>query len=165
VQDKSFNNFLLFSLFGAALWFFGNLYEGIVIAPNLLTDSIQKAHYWQNFIGVTNPILYYIPLVPLSTVTLLVLYFKTSKQKTELKQYLKLSATFQILAYVLSIYIIIQINLVIFFGDLNKFTDIVYSKALLWNILNVTRLILVGIALTFIFKAYLHIQKQKRINI
>src|SRR4051812_47628719 len=104
MQDKLFNNLLLFSLFGTALWFFGNLYEGIVIAPNLLANSTQKAYYWQSFIDITNPILFYIPLTPLSSIVLFVLYFKTPKPKTELKRQLKFGLLFQILSYALSIY-------------------------------------------------------------
>jgi hypothetical protein len=159
MQENLYNNLLLFSLFGVALWFFGNLYEGIVIAPNLLTDSFQKAQHWQNFIDVTNPILFYVPLTPLSTITLLLLYFKTPKQKTDLKRQMKFAVIFQVLSYSLSIYIITQINLIIFFGDLNKYIGIVHTKALLWNILNIIRVTLVAIALIFNFKAYLQTQK------
>ena len=160
MTNKLFSNLLLFSLFGTTMWFFGNLYEGIVIAPNMLENSIQRMHSWQDFFVVTNPIFYYVPLPPLATVALVVLYFKTPNQKTALKRRLKMASIFQIASIVLSIYIITQINLKLFFGDLEKYTDEIQSMAILWNVLNVFRLALVATALTFTFKVYVQIQKE-----
>jgi hypothetical protein len=67
MRKKRYAHLLLFSLAGANLWFFGNLYEGIVIAPNFLVDSIKKVEHWQAFFTITNPIFFYIPLVPIES--------------------------------------------------------------------------------------------------
>ena len=161
MKNKLFTNLLLFALLGIAMWFFGNLYEAIVIGPNMLSNSIVRINHWQGFFAVTNPAFFYVPVPQLATVVLIVLYFKTSKQKVALKKLLKLATIFQVVSILLSVYIITQINFKLFFGDLGKYADQVPSMALLWNILNVTRVFLVGIALVFVFKAYLHNQKNE----
>ncbi|HXS37169.1 MAG TPA: hypothetical protein VN721_10745 [Flavipsychrobacter sp.] len=160
MRDKLYHNLLLFSLFGVAMWFFGNLYEAIVIAPNMLNNTIEKMHAWQAYFVVTNPAFFY-ALSPLATIALLIVYVKTSKQKTELKRLLRFASIFQIIAYALSIYIITQINLKLFFANLNDNPDQLHTKAVLWNILNIIRIILVEISLIFTFKAYIQTQKNK----
>ncbi|MCW3125825.1 MAG: hypothetical protein JWO03_1483 [Bacteroidetes bacterium] len=161
MQIKLFNNMLLFSLFGIAMSFFGNLYEGIVIGPNMLQDSIHRMQYWQKFFVATNPAFFYVPVTQLAAIISVVLYFKTDKQKVALKKKLKLAAIFQIASIALSVYIITQINLKLFFGDLEKYRDAVSYMALLWNVLNAVRILLVGIALTFTFRAYVIAQNER----
>jgi hypothetical protein len=159
MSGKLYNSLLLFSLFGVAMWFFGNLYEGVVIGPNMLNNSIRRMHAFQDFFVLTNPIFFYIPIPQLSTITLLVLYFKTPKQKHTLKRQLKLASIFLIISLVLSVYIITQLNFKLFFGDLEKYAGQIQIKALSWNILNVFRLTLVAIAMVFIFNAYIQVKK------
>jgi hypothetical protein len=154
MSAKLFHNLLLFCLFGIAMWFFGNLYEAIVIAPNMLQNAIQRLHAWQDFFVCTNPVFFYVPIPQLATVTLVVLYFKAPRQNVYIKKQLKLALIFQIAALMLSVYIIAQLNLKLFFGDLEKYADEIPSKAILWNILNAMRVVLVGAALSFVFKAY-----------
>jgi hypothetical protein len=158
VKDRIFNNLLLFSLFGIAMWFFGNLYEGIVITPNLLKDSIQKLHDWQDFFVISNPIFFYIPLAPLATFIIIFLYLRTSVAKLILKKHLKVATIFVLLAFALGIFIVTQINLNLFFGDLKKYTEIVYKISLLWNILNAVRITFLSITLYHTFKAYIWTQ-------
>ncbi len=162
MKSKLFNNLLLFSLFGIALGFFGMLYEGIVFTPKMLDTSMARMHFWNNFYLVLNPIIYYIPLVPLATGIAVFLFFKTSKQKTALKNRLKLASIFQVASLVLTFYIVSQINPKLLFGDIEKYAAVIPGKVLLVNMLSVFRVILAATALTFIFKAY--IQTQKAIN-
>ena len=154
MQAKLFDRLLVFSLFGTAMWFFGNLYEAIVIAPNLLVNSIERAQQWQNFIGTTNPVMFYIPLTFVAGIVLLILYTKTPKQKMAVKQKLKWACVCMAIAYLLSVYIITQINLKLFFGNLTTNALQIHTLALLWNILNGIRTILLAVALVFVFKAY-----------
>ena len=159
MTNKLFTNLLLFSLIGTAMWFFGNLYEAIVMGPNMLNDTMTRMEHWQHFFVLTNPIFFYVPVTQLATVVLIILFFNTASQKVELKRFLKLASIFQIAAIILSVYIITQINLKLFLGDLSKYADQVSSLATLWNILNILRVLLVGLGLTFTFKAYLQTQK------
>lgn len=155
-MNKLFSHLLLFSLFGIAMWFFGNLYEAIVIGPNMLENSGQRLHYWQNFFVVINPVFFYVPIPPLAAVSLIVLFFIVPKEEVKIKKQLKLANIFQITSLALSTYIITQLNFKLFFGDLEKYADQIPSRALLWNILNLLRVALIAIALRFVFNAYMH---------
>jgi hypothetical protein len=155
VTNKLANQLLLFALFGIALWFFGNLYEGIVIAPNMLSDSIRKAHDWQDFFVVTNPVMFYIPVAPIATFIIISLYFKTSRENVILKRHFKRATLFGVLAFALGIFIVTQINLKLFFGDIEKYSAAdVYKMSLRWNVLNIVRVGLLIPTLIHTFKAY-----------
>jgi hypothetical protein len=158
---KWYNGILLFTLFGIAMWFFGNLYEAIVIGPNMIHDSMNRLHAWQQFFVLTNPVFFYVPIPQLATLALLGLFIKAPAGSVELKRLLKIANVFQLSSIALSVYIISQINFKLFFGDLSKYTDSVAALALLWNVLNIIRVLLVGVALTFVFKAYLQTQLEK----
>ena len=161
MKSKLFNNLLLFSLFGVALGFFGVLYEGVVYGPKLLDVSMERMLFWKEFTSVISPIVYYVPWVYLATIMLVVLYFKTQKEKTELKKRLKLASIFQILSLVLTIYILTQINFKRSFGDLEKYADTIPGKVLLFNILSIIRVTLAAIGLSYVFNAYIQTQKEQ----
>ena len=142
------------------MWFFGNLYEAIVIGPNMLIDSVHRLQAWQEFFVLTNPIFFYVPVTQLATIVLVVLFIKTPDGRAEIKRFLKWASILQVVSIILSIYIITQINLKLFFGDLSKISSEVFQMALMWNVLNIVRVFLVGVALCFIFKAYIRTQKE-----
>lgn len=164
MKNNLFNNLLLFSLFGITLGFFGMLYEGVVLGPKMLDASMQRMLFWHDFYSVINPIVFYIPLLPLATITLVILYFKTPKLKTELKKQLGLAGIFQIAALAVTFYIVTQINLKFYFGDFEKYAGIIPFKTLLFNILSIIRLVLAAITLIFIFKAYIQARKAELIS-
>jgi hypothetical protein len=85
MNRKLFNYFLYFALFGIAIGFFGILYEGLVYGPKMLGDSKTRMHFWKDFYSVISPLFYYIPLNPLATITLVILFFSTSRQEPELR--------------------------------------------------------------------------------
>ncbi|RIR19529.1 DUF1772 domain-containing protein, partial [Mycobacteroides abscessus] len=43
---------MYFTVFGIAMWFFGNLYEAIVIGPNIAGDSKEQLRAFQQFTEV-----------------------------------------------------------------------------------------------------------------
>ena len=163
MKSKLFNNLLLFSLFGIALGFFGILYEGVVYGPKLLDVSMERMLFWKEFTSIISPLIYYVPWVYLATIILVVLYFKTQKEKTELKIRLKLASIFQILSLVLTIYILTQINFKRSFGNLGLYADAVQSKVILFNILSTIRVVLAAIGLSYVFKGYIQTQKEQAI--
>src|SRR5258708_38618719 len=110
MKSKLFNNLVLFSLFGIALGFFGILYEGVVYGPKLLDVSMERMLFWKDFTSTISPIVYYFPLTHLATITLVVLYFMTPKEKTNFRKRLKLASIFQIASLALTFYILTQIN-------------------------------------------------------
>jgi hypothetical protein len=160
MKSKTFNNFLLFSLFGIALGFFGILYEGIVYGPKFLDTSMERMLFWKSFTSIISPLAYYTPWVGIGTIILVLLYFKTSKQKPILKSRLKWASILQILSLAITFYILTQINFKQSFGDIQKYTDVIPGKVILFNILSVIRIVLVAIALTSLFKGYIQTQKE-----
>jgi hypothetical protein len=158
-MTRAFNHLLLFSLFGIAMWFFGNLYEAIVIGPNMLQNSVHQLQAWRNFFVVTNPVFFYVPVPQLATVAVIILFIKTPADKTEIKRYLKTATIFQVVSIILSVYIITQLNMKLFFGDLSQYQDQLNGLALQWNILNLIRVCMAAVVLVFVFRAYVQTQK------
>ena len=161
MNSKRFGNFLLFSLFGTALGFFGILYEGLVYGPKLLDTSMDRMLFWKNFMSVVSPLIYYVPWVYLATITMVVLYFKTPKEKADLKKQLKLASTFQVASLVLTIFILAQINFKMLFGALDHYAGSIPANVILFNILSVCRVVFGAIALVCIFKSYIHSRLSK----
>ncbi len=139
------------TLFGLAMWFFGNLYEGIVLAPNQLVDTIEKLEIWDQYFTVTNPIFYFVPITHLAVILIWILAFNR-KLSYDVAKDIKKSAVILFLAEVVTVYIVTQLNLSLFFGE--EFSQKSIFKVRLWNVLNLLRVILVGRALWFAFKAY-----------
>jgi hypothetical protein len=154
MKSKLFNNLLLFSLFGIALGFFGMLYEGIVFVPKMLDNSMTRMLFWKDFYATLNPLAYYIPLVPVATIVLIVLYFTTPIQNAALKSRLKWAAIFQIAALILTFYMVTQINSKLLFSNIEKYAGVIPVKTLLLNIVSVIRAVIAALALVATFKAY-----------
>lgn len=159
MRPRTYSSLLLFALAGILMWFFGNLYEGIVITPNLLTDSARKLNYWQGFFTVTNPIFFYLPIVPIALMAILFLYFKTSKEQVALKKHLASALIYLILPLAVGVFIITQINLKLFFGNTQAESEI-YKLSILWNILNAVRIVLLIFPIRHLLRAYIVLKKQ-----
>ncbi len=159
MKQTSYSFLLGFTLFGTAMWFFGNLYEAVVLGPNMIGigHSYERLLHWQQFFVVTNPVHFYVPFTQLALVTLLVLYFKTSPALANIKSNLGWSSVFQLVSLIITVCIITQINFTIFFGDLPAHKNEVATLAFWWNVLNLARLLTTGIGLYFFMKAYIRI--------
>ena len=159
MKNKLFNNLLLFSLFGIALGFFGMLYEGVVVIPKMLDPAPQRMQFWHHFYLVINPIIFYIPLLPIATIMLIVLYFTATKQKNDIKKQLGIAGVCQIAAMILTFYIVTKINLKFYFSNIEKYGDLIPFNTLLINILSVVRLLFSVISLFLVFKSYIKTQQ------
>jgi hypothetical protein len=153
MQIKTFNRLLAFSLFFLAQWFFGNLYEEIVLAPNQLTNSYEALKNWQGYFKITNQIHYYVPFTQIPVFAVCYLYFKATNQKE--KQLLKKASIFGLLSIIVTAFIVTQLNLKLFFGDIEKYKSEIYSLSVIWLLGNAVRLYLVGSSFYFTFKTYL----------
>jgi len=80
-------------------------------------------------------------------ITLVVLYFVTPKEKTDFRKRLGVAGLLQLTVLALTFYIVTQINLKLYFSDIEKYADVIPGKVLLINILSVVRLALGAIAL------------------
>ena len=161
MRIKLFNNLLVFSLFGIALGLFGVLYEGVVYGPKFLDVSPERMQFWKSFTAIISPIPYYIPIYPIATILLVVLSFRIPKEKAGLRKRLIAASLFQIASLALTIYILTQINFRRSFGDLQKYAAEIPGKAVLFNILSIIRIGLGAIAVAFVFKACIQIQKEQ----
>jgi hypothetical protein len=159
MKNKLFNNLLLFSLFGIALSFFGMLYEGIVTIPKMMDTSIARMTFWRDYYAAINPLIYYIPIVPLATLSLVVLFFMAVNEQAAFKKRLGCIALLQIAALVITFSIVKGINPKLLFNNIGQYADVIPAKVLLVNILSVVRLLLSATALTLVFKTYIHTQK------
>jgi hypothetical protein len=160
MRVKLFNNLLVFSLFGTALGLFGVLYEGVVYGPKFLDVSMERMQFWKAFTAVISPIPYYIPIYPIATILLVVLFIRTPKEKAGLRKRLMAASLFQIASLALTFYILTQINFRRSFGDLQKYASEIPGKAVLFNILSIIRIGLGAIAMAFVFKACMQTQKE-----
>ena len=161
MKSKTFNNLLLFALFGVALGFFGILYEGLVYGPKFLDTSMDRMLFWKSFTSIISPLPYYTPWVGLGTLTLVVLFFITPKLRPVLKNRLKWASIFQILSLAITFYILTQINFKESFSDISKYADVIPGEVILFNILSIIRIVFVAIALTSLFKGYIQTQKEQ----
>jgi hypothetical protein len=164
MKPKLFNNLLLFSLFGIALDFFGMLYEGVVTIPKMLDTSMTRMLFWRDYYVAINPIIYYMPFVPLGTLILLLLYFATIKEKAAIKKRLGWAGILQIAALAITFYIVKGINPKQCFEDIAQYASVIHAKTVLVNILSVVRLALAATALTLTFQAYLQTQTNPTIS-
>lgn len=143
----------LVAVIGLAHWFFGNLYEEIVLAPNNLVHSYEQLLRWQNYYLVTNQIYYYVPFTQIAVLIVWFLYFKNTD--TDRGTNLRKASIYGLLALALTAVIITQLNLKLFFGDLNLYRDQVHQMSVYWFIGNGLRVMLVGMALRYAFRVYL----------
>lgn len=158
-MNKSiFSKLLLFSLFFLGHWFYGNLYEQVVLAPNNLVNSYETLVCWQNFFQVTNQIHYYVPFTQLAVVVVCFLYFKSTD--TQIKKLLKLGMLFGLASIAITVYIVSQLNLKLFFGDLETVREEVYQLSIIWLLANLIRICMVGTSLYFVFRAYLSLNSK-----
>lgn len=160
MQSKTFDRLLLFSLIFLAHWFFGNLYEEIVLAPNQLTNSYGALKSWQGYFTITNQIYYYVPFTQLAVLAVCYLYFRSTDQ--HVKSLLRKASIFGILAVAITVVIVTQLNVKLFFGDLNQYKKEIFTLSVIWLMGNAIRLYLVGGSLYFVFKAYILRQSTKR---
>jgi len=159
MKQSTLSKLLAFSLFFMAMWFFGNLYEEIVLTPNQLVNTYEKLQHWHQFFTVSNPIFFYVPFTLLAPVVLCVLYFKISDPA--MKNLLKWASIFSVVGTLVSVAIITQINVKIFFGDIDKYRDQLYDLTVIWLIGNAIRICFVGVSLYYTLRAYVLCQVKK----
>lgn len=159
INIKTINKLFLFSIFFMALWFFGNLYEELVLAPNQIIDAYEKLQHWQHFFTVTNPMFYYVPFTQIAVVVICLLFFFTSDM--EQKMLLNRAMVFGIAGIIITIPIVTQLNSKLFFGDLDKYKEQLQLLSIVWLIGNAVRLYLVGSCLYYLLKTYVLFRVQR----
>lgn len=161
MTKRRISSLFLFSLFFFAYWFFGNLYEEIVLVPNQLVDTYEALSCWQMYFKITNPVFYYIPFTPLAVVGAFVLHFHAKDERQ--KKILKRASLFGLTSVLITVIIVTQLNTKLFFGDLEKYKTELFEMSVLWLFANAIRLYTVGSSLYYILQAYI-LEKQFESN-
>ncbi|MHA4844764.1 hypothetical protein ACX0G7_11400 [Flavitalea antarctica] len=161
MKEKSFDLMLAFSLFFLAHWFYGNLYEEIVLAPNQLVNSYAALQAWQGYFTLTNQIYYYVPFTQLAVLAVWYLYWKTSHPTR--KQRLKKAGIYGSIAIVVTALIVTQLNMKLFFGDLAQNKDRLHTLSIIWLIGNAVRVVVVGFSLYQVLMVFVESRNTKHL--
>ncbi|RIV21587.1 hypothetical protein DYU11_19500 [Fibrisoma montanum] len=148
--------FLGFTLFGLAHWFFGNLYETVAFTPNTLADPATALTHWNAFTKVTNPVWYFVPMSPLTFLAALGAYWTGRGQSNSLRRSLLATLLFTSAGVLLTVYIVTQINLKVFFSGADLLATREQVNQLVWRGMpwGIMRLICIGAALATAMSAY-----------
>jgi hypothetical protein len=134
-----------FGLFGVTWWFFGNLYEEVVMMPNFLVEAPVKRGHWLGFFKEMTPVPYYLPLGPLATLALVFAWRRARAEAPEVAGDLRAAVLGLAGAWAVSATIVPGINLRLF--DPAPLADeLVRPLAIQWLVLNAVRLGCVGFA-------------------
>jgi hypothetical protein len=145
---------LRFTIATHALWFFGNLYEEVVIVPNGLVATSAALAAFNAYFSVTKATLYYVPLTQLGFVGVVWLVFQTRSDAGVEAQSLRRAAAASALAMALTAWIIVHWNLRLWLGDVSTLPDD-ETRALVreWGLANLLRLALVWGATSWLIRA------------
>ena len=142
----------LFAIIGLLYWFFGNLYETIVISPNWVMDSPTQMKRLNEFFVLTSPTLYFVPITQIATIVVWIIWGRNKIDTV--KRELKWAGIFSILATILNVVIVSTVVLKLFARDFEKYGEYLTTLTWRWNILNFFRMVLVGTTIYFLFNVY-----------
>lgn len=142
LSSRSLRPLLIAALIGLGWWFFGNLYEAIVISPNWVIDSPAQLTRLHGFFQVTSPTNYFVPATPLALVALwIALYLgRTTLPRPEARLALWLSLA---LAGLTVAIVTVLINTLFGAHFLDRAAQL-SGYAWWWNVANLARLALTG---------------------
>jgi hypothetical protein len=160
MQDRMFGRLLGFALFFMAYWFFGNLYEEIVMVPNHLVNPLYRLEGYQQYFHVVNPVFYFVPFTQLAVLVTIYLFLKCKDE--ELRLFLRKASWYGLFAIVITMVIVTQINLKLFSPEFTKYKNDLYLLSAMWLIGNAIRLILVAMSGNYLLKAFILYRQLKR---
>ncbi|GAB2568738.1 hypothetical protein [Spirosoma areae] len=147
MQAKLIHRLLNFALFGLSLWFFGNLYEEIILMPNWLAAPLDVLKAYNRYYSVVIQYHYYVPITQLAVSVLTLLAFRSDPILHVSKPALRRAVVWGWLGIALTAWIVLTLNLDLFIGQLTLTETEAHRKGLVWMIGNAVRLGCVGMAL------------------
>lgn len=153
MKYKSTEIVLALSLLFHLQWFFGNLYEEI-LTPNSIVASIEIISAYNRYFAITEPYYYYIPLTQIGFFLVLFLAFFKTSFSPKIKTLLRRAAITSGAAIALTVYIVTQYNLKMFFGNVDRLGARIHLLYLEWAILNGLRVFLLGLTISFLYRTY-----------
>jgi len=141
------------SVLGHAHWFFGNLYEGLVLAPGWTSVAGGPLEVAGGVLAQGSPVRYYIPLTPLTVLVTAAAAVVGWRTRSAARRTLLIGLTLTTVAAAVTGYIVGQINLDLFF-DAATSPDSREALADRWTLWNYVRLATVGSALAALIAAW-----------
>ncbi|MBW0101141.1 hypothetical protein [Pseudonocardia sp. KRD291] len=150
VAPRTLRPALVVSLVGFAWWFFGNLYEAVVISPNWVTDSPAQLTRLHEFFVVTGPTLYFIPANPVAVV---VFWAALVIGRRVLPRRLAAAALVaSVLLVALTAVIVAVLVRGLFGADYLDHADRLVDYARWWNVANAVRMALTATCLVLVWR-------------
>lgn len=146
MSTKNTLHWLHFSLFGLTMWFFGNLYEEVILMPNWLAAPLSVLKVYNQYYTVVIQYHYYVPITQLAVIVLVVLCFIDNPARNLALPLLRRAAVWGVLALLLTVYIVLTLNLDLFIGTLTLSEQAAHQKGLIWMTGNAVRLFCTGMA-------------------
>ncbi len=141
-----------FALFGLALWFFGNLYEEVVLMPNWVAASLDTLRAYTRYFAVVIQYHYYVPITQLAVLVLLVLAYRFELHP--LRPALRRAGWWGLAGVALTVPIVVFLNTQLFLGDLSLTEADAHRLGWYWLGGNLLRLGCVGASLGYALRAY-----------
>lgn len=135
-----------------AHWFFGNLYEAVVISPNWVVDSAAQLERLNRFFVLTSPTAYFIVVTQLACA--LVWLLAWFNQRPELRRDYRRAGALALAAALLNLYIVAALIRVLFGHDFQQAASQLHAYAWRWNLLNLLRMALVAMTTRHLFRAF-----------
>jgi len=155
LHNKRLNTFLIIALFGLSLTFFGNLYEYVVFIPNLIgLGGMKGLMAFRAFFVFSNPVYFYIPLGMIGFVSTFIAYAQIRGRSTKLNKWLKNGTVFGVITILLTVIIVTQFNLKLFFGVFPINYSNLPMTLFIYYVIAFIRLIFDGLTLYRVFRAY-----------
>lgn len=148
----------LAAVIGLAYWFFGNLYEAIVISPNWIVDSAEQLTRLNGFFVNTGPTLFFVPLTFVATA--LVWMLLLVNRDSELRVHYRKASLLALALTVLNIVIVTTLVTRLFGADYLSYADELSTYAWRWNVLNVIRMLLTAATAIQLFGAFRKLDRQ-----
>jgi hypothetical protein len=149
-SPRGLRTMLIVSLVGLSWWFFGNLYEAIVISPNWIVDSPAQLTRLHGFFVNTDPTLYFVPITLLAVLLLwctLIIGRRTLPRRTVIW-----SAVMSTTLIGLTVFIVSVLVTALFGPGYLEHGDALSTYAWWWNIANVLRMALTATTIVLVWK-------------
>lgn len=141
------------SVLGHAHWFFGNLYEGLVLAPGWTSVAGGPLEVAGGVLAEGSPVRYYIPITPITVLVTAAAALVGWRTRSAARRPLLIGLMLTAVSAAVTAYLISQINLDLFF-DATTSRDSRESLADRWTLWNYVRLATVGSALAGLTAAW-----------
>lgn len=156
-------NLALLGMLGLLHWFFGNLYEAVVLSPNWVVDSTLQLERLHGLFERTSPTAYFVPITQLGT--LLAWGAHALNRHPEAATDFRRASAFAASATALNAYIVATIVTLLFGADFRLHSEAeLHSLCVRWNILNGLRLVLTAATLAYLFAAFRKLDARREVS-